>query len=179
MRLKFAIYQIIDGVLFRHNYDNVLLRCLEKDGDDHILTELHDGPIGGHFSGETTTHKVLRESYYCPTLFRDAHAHARKCQICQVNAGRERRPTFPRHPITLQNPFKQWGLDVVGEINPNSSKLHKYILTATDYFSKWTEAIPLKVINDHEAIQFLQRNIVTKFGVPNCLVFYNAKYFSS
>ena len=28
-------------------------------------------------------------------------------------------------------------------------------------------------------IQFLQRNIVTRFGVPNCLVFYNAKYFSS
>ena len=50
---------------------------------------------------------------------------------------------------------------------------------ATDYFSKWTEAIPLKVINDTEVIQFLQRIIVTRFGVPNCLVFDNAKYFSS
>ena len=68
---------------------------------------------------------------------------------------------------------------MVGEINPNSSKLHKYILTATDYFSKWTEAIPLKVINDTEVIEFLQRNIVTRFGVPNCLVFDNAIYFSS
>ena len=65
-----------------------------------------------------------------------------------MNVGRERRPTFPLHPVTIENPFEQWGLDVVGEINLNSSKLHKYILTATDYFSKSTESIPLKAITD-------------------------------
>ena len=80
-----------------------------------------------------------------------------------MNVGRERRPTFPLHSITIENPFGQWGLDVVDEINLNSLKLHKYILSATDYFSKWTETIPLKVINDTEVIQFLQRNIVTWF----------------
>ena len=67
---------MIDGVLFRQNYDQTLLRCLEKDDAKHILIELHDGPTGGHFSGETTTHKVLRAVYYCPTLFKDADAHA-------------------------------------------------------------------------------------------------------
>ena len=123
--------------------------------------------------------KVLRVGYYWPTLFKDAHADARKCQICQVNAGRERRPSFPLQPVTIENPFGQWGLDVVGEMNPKSLKLHKYILTATNYFSKWTEAIPFKSIKDTEVIKFLQRNIVTKFGVPNSLVFDNAKYFSS
>ena len=83
-RLKYAQYQLIDGVLFRQNYDKVLLRCLEKEDVEHILTKLHDGPIGGHISRETTAHKVLREGYYCPTLFKDAHAHAHahNCQIC-------------------------------------------------------------------------------------------------
>ena len=37
----------------------------------------------------------------------------------------------------------------------------------------------MKVINDTEVIQFLQRNIVTRYKVPNFLVFNNAKYFSS
>ena len=60
LRLKSAQYQLIDGVLFRKNYDQVLLRFLEKDDAEHILTELHDGPAGGHFSKETTAHKVLR-----------------------------------------------------------------------------------------------------------------------
>ena len=96
-----------------------------------------------------------------------------------MNVGKERRHTFPLHPVTVENPFKQWGLDVVDEINLNSLKLQKYIYTATDYFSKWTNAIPLKVINDTDIIQFLQQNIVTRFGVPNYLVFDNAKYFSS
>ena len=81
--------------------------------------------------------------------------------------------------MTIENPFEQLGLDVVGEINPNFSKLYRYILTTTNYFSKWTKAIPLKAINDNEVIQFLQRNIVTRFGVLNYLVFDNAKYFSS
>ena len=94
-----------------------------------------------------------------------------------MNAGRERRLAFPLQPVTIENPFEQWGLDVIGEINLNSSKLHKYILTATDYFSKWTKAIPLKVINDTTVMQFLQQNIVTMFGVPNCLVFDNVNIF--
>ena len=96
-----------------------------------------------------------------------------------MNVGRERRPAFPLQPVTIDNPFEQWGLDVVGEIKPKSLKLHKYILSTTNYFSKWTEAIPLKVVNNTEVIQFLQWNIVTRFRVPNCLVFDNAKYFSS
>ena len=66
-----------------------------------------------------------------------------------MNADRKRRLAFRLQLVTVQNPFEQWGLDVVGEINPNSSKIHKYIITATDYFSKFTEAIPLMVINDH------------------------------
>ena len=148
-----------------------IAKILEKDNAEHILTELHDGPTGDHFNGETTTHKVLRVGYYWTTLFRDAHAHVRKFQICQVNADRERRPAFPLHPVTIENPFKQWGLDVDGEVNPNSSKLPKYIVSATDYFYKWTEGILLKVINDNEIRQFVQRNIITKFGVPSCFGF--------
>ena len=76
LRLKSSQYQLIDGVLFWQNYDKVLLRCLEKDDVKHILTELHDGPTGGHFNGNTIAHKVLRAGYYWPTLFKDAHAHA-------------------------------------------------------------------------------------------------------
>ena len=101
LRLKSAQYQMIDGVLFRQNYDKVLPTCLEKDDDEHILIELHDGSERVHFRGETTTHKVFREGYYWHTLFRDAHAYARKWQICQVNAGRERRLAFPLQPVIV------------------------------------------------------------------------------
>jgi hypothetical protein len=68
---------------------------------------------------------------------------------------------------------------VIGDINPNSSQLHNYILTATNYFTHWTNAIPLKVVNENKVISFLESHVVTRFGVPESLVFDNAKYFSS
>ena len=51
LRLKSSLYQIIDGVLFRKNYDGVFLRCLEHEYANKVVTGLHDGPVGGHFSG--------------------------------------------------------------------------------------------------------------------------------
>ena len=86
---------------------------------------------------------------------------------------------MPLKPNTVQNPIEQWELDIVGEIDPNYSKIHTYILTTTDYFSIWNEVIPLKAINDNEVIQFLQWNIITRFGVPNYLIFDKATYLSS
>ena len=82
LRLKSATYQIIDGILFRNNYDGVILRCLEKEDAKKVIIELHDGPAGGHFSRDTTAHNILRARYYWPTLFNDAHAHVRKCDVC-------------------------------------------------------------------------------------------------
>ena len=72
LRLKYAQYQLIYGLLFINNYIDVFLRCVEKYDVDKLLVELHDGPVGGHFGGEIMAHKILRASYYWPTLFRDA-----------------------------------------------------------------------------------------------------------
>ena len=83
LHLKSAAYQNVDGILFRKNCDGVLLRCLEKDDAKKVITELHDVPFGGHFSGDTTTHKILRARYYWPTPFKDVHSHVRKCDIYQ------------------------------------------------------------------------------------------------
>jgi hypothetical protein len=174
-----AQYHLINYVLFRVNYDGVLLICIEHDDAEKVLKELHDGPVGGHFVRETTTHKILRVGYYWPTLFRDAHAYARKCKSCQVSTGREKRAAIPLQPMTISRPFEQWGIDVIGEITPNSLKQHKYILTATDYFTRWMEAIPLTHVNEKVVIQFLEQQLITRFGLPSVLIFDNASYFSS
>ena len=71
-------------------------------------------------------------------------------------------------------PFEQWGLYIIGEIKPNYSLQHKYILTATNYFTRLVEAIPLGKINEDAVLNFLQDHIMTRFGVPISLVFDNA-----
>ena len=43
----------------------------------------------------------------------------------------------------------------------------------------WFEAAALRTVNTSQVIAFLNSNIITRFGIPDCLVFDNAYYFSS
>ena len=153
--MKSALYQIIDGVLFRKNYDGVFLRCLEHEDAKKVVAELHDGPVGGHFSGDTIAHKILRAGYYWMTLFKYAHAHVRKCDTFQRSIGRQAKAAGPLKHVMITEPFEQWGIDIIGEIKPNSSLQHKYILMATDYFTRWVKEIPLRKVNEDVVMDFL------------------------
>lgn len=82
LRLKAKQYQLVNNIIFRMNYDYVLLQCLEKSEAKRVLQELHNGPAGGHYVGDSRGNKILCIGYYWPTLFRDAYSYARKRQVC-------------------------------------------------------------------------------------------------
>jgi len=58
---------------------------------------------------------------------------------------------------------------LIGQIYPPSSKNHKFILVATDYFTKWVEAIPLKNVTSKEMIEFVKEHIIYRFGIPQTI----------
>ena len=66
-------------------------------------------------------------------------------------------------------PFRGWGLDFIGQINPPSSKGHRFVLVATDYFTKWTESVSLKNMTHKEVIEFITEHIIHRFGIPQTL----------
>jgi hypothetical protein len=68
--IKYAQYQLVNGILFRKKFDNFILRCLEKYDAYFFLSELHDGPAIGHFGGDTIAHKVLKEGVIGPLCSR-------------------------------------------------------------------------------------------------------------
>lgn len=70
-------------------------------------------------------------------------------------------------------------MDVVGPFDPPSSGGHKFILAATDYFSRWAEAVPLREVKSSNVINFLEHNIIYRFGVPHRITSDNAKAFKS
>ncbi|KAH9306590.1 hypothetical protein KI387_010994, partial [Taxus chinensis] len=51
---------------------------------------------------------------------------------------------FPIRPVIIDEPFRKWGIDFIGALNPQLSAGHSYILTVMDYFTKWVEAILVK-----------------------------------
>ena len=66
--------------------------------------------------------------------------------------------------LQVEAPFHQWGIEFIGEIQENSSGGHKWILVATNYFTKWVEEIPTKQATSKVVMNFLMENIITRFG---------------
>jgi len=89
-------------------------------------------------------HNILRVGLYWPRIFLDVYKEVSNCHECQIFDGKEKMQSLPLKPILVEAPFRHWGLDFIGEIHPQSSAQHKWILTATDYFTKWIEAFPTK-----------------------------------
>eukprot|EP00253_Pinus_taeda_P033529 PITA_33529 len=99
------------------------------------------------------------------------------CEWCQRFEGEQQLKSLPLKPTHASGPFQRWGLDFIGEINPHSSGQHRWILAATDYFTKWIEAIPTREADHHVVMRFLTENIFTSFGCPYKLVTDNAAAF--
>ena len=115
-KLQSVPYVLIDNILFRKDYNDLLLRCMDNDHFDKILFEFHDGPPRGHYSRKTTTFKVVRAGYYCSSLFKDAHAWVGKCVKCAMFAKKERLLALLLQPIQVQH-FMKLGIDFIGAIN--------------------------------------------------------------
>jgi hypothetical protein len=43
------------------------------------------------------------------------------------------------------------------------------VLVAMDYFTKWTEAVPLKNMMHKEVTHFISEHIIHRFGIPKTL----------
>ena len=56
---------------------------------------------------------------------------------------------------------------------------NKYNLLAVDYVSKWVEAIPTYTNDAKVAINFLRRNVFSRFGIPRALVSDKGSHFYS
>jgi hypothetical protein len=170
LKLKAINFCINDNLLFWKNPTGILLRCINQEESAKIMTEFHNSECGGHHYWKTTTHKILRVGYYWPSLFSDVCKFVKTCDKCQRFAGKQQLKSLPLKPVVVTGPFQQWGLDFIGEIHPPSSNQHKWILVATDYFTKWIEAIPTRNANHTVIINFLQENIFSRFGFPKRIV---------
>jgi hypothetical protein len=99
----------------------------------------------------------------------DCIRYQKGCEACQRFRNIQLAHAGVMNSIVKPWPFRGWGLDFIGEIYPGSSKGHRFILVATDYFTKWTEAVPLRNMTHQEVISFVQEHIIYQFGVPQTL----------
>jgi hypothetical protein len=63
--------------------------------------------------------------------------------------------------------YQTLGVQRLGlRFHPSSSKGHRFVLVATEYFTKWTKDVPLKNMTHKEVIEFITEHIIHRFSIP-------------
>lgn len=88
-------------------------------------------------------------------------------------------PAQDLQPTITPWPFSHWGFDIFGQVYPNSSNGHKYIIAVTEYFTKWVEAIPLNYIADKQISKFILNYIIFRFGILQDIISDNGTPFKN
>ena len=68
---------------------------------------------------------------------------------------------MPLNPQMTLQPFEKWAIDYVGLIKPQGKMGTRYIITATEYLTRWVEAQLVEDCIATMAAKFLFENLLT------------------
>ena len=107
----------------------------------------HDYPMAGHLGVRRTINRIWTE-FYWPGMCQDIRRYVSSCDACQrtVAKGSVRPVALERMP-TVDVPFRQVAVDLIGPIIPPSDRGHQYALVQVDCATRHPEAVPLKKID--------------------------------
>ena len=155
-----------------HSFSRPYLRCLSRGGAEKVIEQVHQGIYGTYIGGRTLCHRIITQGYYWPTMRQDSQDFVRKCDVCQLFGNVIHVLAKALNSVISLWPFYRWGIDIVGPL-PLATSQQKFMLVATDYFTKWAEVEAYAQVSATQLIQFLQKNIVCRFGVSHSLVWDN------
>ena len=76
---------------------------------------MHEGVYGGYYIAKTIAHKILRASFWWPTILKDTHAFVKKCDACQRFGDKIKfSKNLPLRLVEVQALFEKWGIDFIG-----------------------------------------------------------------
>ena len=107
---------------------------------------------------------MLQLGYYWPKFFKDAKKYVQACDSWQRMGRPGQADEMTLQPQLVVGPFERWALDFVGPFNPPSNQ-KSHILIATDYVTKWVEAVALSRAMEESVIKFLFELFV-RDGLP-------------
>jgi len=110
----------------------------------------------------------LRRLYYWPGMRRDIDAWCRQCEGCAISKGPPSRPHGHLREVYAGAPMDLVAIDILSGL-PTTPDGHKYLLVATNYFTKWLEAIPLCDAEAHTCMRALYTAFFSRFGLPRQL----------
>ena len=145
------------------------LKCVDKSEAKYIPKEIHKGICGDHAGPRSLVSKIIKTSYFWPTMQKDAKEFVERCDKCQRFGNVQHILVEKFTPITFLWPFAQWGIDIVGPL-PQGKRQVKFLLVVIDYFTKLVEAEALPTIMKAKIQNFVWKNIICKFRIPQTII---------
>jgi hypothetical protein len=170
-------YAVVEGDLYLHGANGILMRCITQEEGCELLTEIHGGECGSHSSSRTLVGKAFQHGFYWPTALQDAAEMVKSCKACQFHAKQIHTPAQALQMIPPSWPFAVWGVDILGPF-PRAVGGYRFLFVAIDKFTKWPKATPVVNITQGAVVAFL-RSIVYRFGVPSRIITDNGTQFTS
>jgi hypothetical protein len=133
-----------------------------------VIRSAHDSLWSNHLAVDKTLRRV-QAYFFWPEMRSDIDKYIKTCEFCQKKARLLKLDRVPIKAIEYpQIPFSTLNLDLIGPIDPKSSRGHQYILCIIDNFSRWVECVPLKSLTAREVVDSLV-SIFCRIGIPQTL----------
>ena len=134
-----------------------------KAGRERLFLSYHASLYGGHL-GRTRTLARLADRFYWSGMSDDVKDWLSQCVACI----KRKSPVGRHHPLGNIPTGHRWdriAMDILDVCDPTPEGF-RYILVIADYFSKWTEAFPMKNKCADTVADILVENIILRFGMP-------------
>ena len=118
IKKRAARFTILNDTLYKRGFSMLYLKCVDEDEDEakYILEEIHEEVCGDYAGPRSLVSKVIRTSYFWPTMQADAVEFVKQCDKCQRFGNVQRLPAEKLTAITSLWPFSQRGIDIVGPL---------------------------------------------------------------
>ena len=146
----------MNGVIWmkRSSQRSQLQLLVPRPARESLFLAYHASLFGGHLS----------HRFYWSGMADDVKDWLQQCTTCM----KRKSPTGRHHPLGNIPTGHRWdriAMDILDVCDPTPDG-YRYILVITDYFSKWTEAFPIKDKCADTVADVLVDKIILCFGMP-------------
>ena len=144
-----------------------LCLVVPKELRHDVLTAAHGDLTGGHY-GTQRTYTSMRLKYFWKGMYQDCKNWVLSCTSCNQRKNPVKPLKAELQPLPPVMTNERWAMDIV--TLPRTERGNRYVLTFTEYNTRFVEAFPLKETSSKTIARVLVDEICFRYGAPQTLL---------
>ena len=83
LKVRASYFFMLQGILYKRSFSLPYLRCLAPNEAKYVMREIHEGICGNHSGARALQRKIVRASYYWPSMQANANRFVQHYDKCQ------------------------------------------------------------------------------------------------